>query len=130
ETRRRVGVPRRQEQEVPGGLCLVAQGGGSEVAQTSPHAVRHERRKTAQHCGDERDDREGRGQKERREREEDSRQDSEPALAGGWRDRHVDRVPALAAEEAGVRAADEMQERRDMCRLSDERREETGQRAG
>ena len=51
-------------------------------------------------------------------------------LAGGWRDREIDRVAALPPEEAGIRPSDEMEERGDMCRLAEERREEAVQRHG
>ena len=66
----------------------------------------------------------GRRDEERRQGEHEPDEDAEPPLPGRRRDREVDRVAPLAADEPGELTPDEVEERRHVRVLPDERREE------
>jgi len=96
----------------------------TEVAHAAWDTSSGERDEPAQDRDDDRDPDVRRGEQHRRHREDEPSQDPEAPLPRGGRDRQVDRVGALAADEPGELSADDRGEGEQVGARADERRDE------
>src|SRR4029078_11471968 len=120
ERGRGVGVARGQQERIGGGLRLVAERDGAQIAQAARHAPDRERRAPADDADDERDAPERRCEQQGGEPQDDTAEDAEATLTCRRRDREVDRVAALPPDEPRELPADEIEEGVQMRDRADE----------